>query len=335
MQAKAVVFTAPNQVEVQSITCPEPESTDAVIRLTHSWISNGTEGSFLRGERIHGDTAYREGDPWPFPIIAGYQKIGVVEWVGEEITDLSVGETVFAVSGKVNGMYALTGGQVSPSVSPHGHIWKLPSGVDPLAFSGMVLTQVGYNCGVRAPVEIGDVAVVVGDGMVGQWAAQTLAWRGAEVYLIGRHDYRLALFAGQSGRHVINEKLQPDWAAVIQERCPGGVKVAVDTVGSLDAMTAFMPTMQRNGHLISAGFYGTEDAFPLQPPRYGELSIHLVSGWTRKRMDETLRLIAAGYLDTLPLITHHFPVDQAADAWQLIESKSEPVLGVILDWTEG
>ena len=49
-------------------------------------------------------------------------------------------------------------------------------------------------------------------------------------------------------------------------------------------------------------------------------------------MDETLRMIAGGYLETLPLITHHFPVAQAADAWKLIESKTEPVLGVILDW---
>jgi threonine dehydrogenase-like Zn-dependent dehydrogenase len=43
-------------------------------------------------------------------------------------------------------------------------------------------------------------------------------------------------------------------------------------------------------------------------------------------------MIAGGNLETLPLITHHFPVAHAADAWNLIESKSEPVLGVILDW---
>ena len=49
-------------------------------------------------------------------------------------------------------------------------------------------------------------------------------------------------------------------------------------------------------------------------------------------MDQTLHLITAGYLQTLPLITHSFPVAEAAKAWALIESKSEPVLGVILEW---
>src|SRR5688572_13684121 len=79
MNAYAVVFTAPNQVEFCQVTCPEPGPGDVVVRLTHSWISNGTEGSFLRGERIAGDTPYRPGDPWPFPIVASYQKVGAAE----------------------------------------------------------------------------------------------------------------------------------------------------------------------------------------------------------------------------------------------------------------
>jgi threonine dehydrogenase-like Zn-dependent dehydrogenase len=49
-------------------------------------------------------------------------------------------------------------------------------------------------------------------------------------------------------------------------------------------------------------------------------------------MDDTLNLIAAGHLQTLPLITHHFPVAQAAEAWRLIAAKGDDVLGVILDW---
>ena len=71
MQADAVVFTAPNTVEFSTVTAPDPGPNNIAVRITHSWISNGTEGSFLRGERIEGDTAYRKGDPWPFPIVAG------------------------------------------------------------------------------------------------------------------------------------------------------------------------------------------------------------------------------------------------------------------------
>ena len=49
-------------------------------------------------------------------------------------------------------------------------------------------------------------------------------------------------------------------------------------------------------------------------------------------MDATLDLLTQGVLKTLPLITHHFPAAQAGEAFDLILSRREPVLGVILDW---
>ncbi len=332
MRSKAVVFTAPNRVSVQVVTCPDPGPDDIVVRITHSWISNGTEGSYLRGERSDGDTPFQPGDKMPFPVVAGYQKIGVIETIGDRVTGFSLGETVFATIGKVEGMHHSYAGHVSPSVCPATEVWKLPEGIDPLAFAGMVLTQVGYNAGSRPRIRPGDPAIVFGDGMVGQWTAQTLATRGAEVLLVGRHDDRLALFAGRPFRHVVNTRKR-DWAEYYQETF-GETKaqVAVDTVGDTAVIDAALPLMRRFGHLVSAGFYGTEDRLSLQPPRYGEHTIDLVSGWTRERMDETLRLIAGGYLETLPLITHRFGVKDASRAWELIESKESHVLGVILEW---
>lgn len=330
MEAKAVVFEERNVVRYRTVECSDPGPDDAVVSVTHSWISNGTEGSFLRGERFAGDTALRPGHPDPFPIVAGYQKIGVVEQVGEGIEDLAVGETVFCAMGRVNGMFEQFGGHVSPSIAPRSMIWKLPGGVDPLAFSGLVLTQVGYNCGVKAPIEPGEGAVVVGDGMVGHWAAQTLAWRGAEVLLVGRHEDRLARFQGER-RHTVSSNKE-DWKQMILDLFPKKVAVAVDTIGSVPVMNDFLGLMRRYGHMVSAGFYGTDDLMSLQALRLGELSVDMVSGWAPDRMQQTIELIASGDLDTLGLITHRFPVEQAAEAWDVIREKRGGALGVILEW---
>lgn len=334
MKADAVVFTAPNEVEFTEISCPDPGPDDLVVRVTQSWISNGTEGSYLRGERIAGDTPYRPGDPWPFPIVAGYQKIGTVEWVGADVSGFEVGETVFAAFGKVDGMFEPFGGQVSPSVCPSRFVWKLPPEVEPLAFAGLVLAQVGYNGGSRGSIGIGAGAVVVGDGLVGQWTAQTLAWRGARVVLVGRHDDRLQKFAAGPFRRTVNAR-HGDWLAAAKSLLPDGARITVDTVGSREVIARLFSITQRQGHLVSAGFYGTDDRVALQPLRYGEIALELVSGWTRPRMDRSIDLIAAGHLQTLPLITHRFPAARAAEAWKLIENKIEPVLGVVLDWQEG
>lgn len=327
MLADAVVFTDRNTVAFARVACPDPGPGDVVVRLAHSWISNGTEGSYLRGERTDGDTPYAEGDPWPFPVVAGYQKVGVVERVGDDVDDLAVGETVFATIGRVAGMHHDYAGHLSPSVCPRREVFRLPPGADPLAYAGLVLAQVGYNAGTRPPLASGDPAVVVGDGLVGHWTAQTLAARGADVVLVGRHDDRLARFDGPT----LNAR-RADWGAAVRARFPEGVCVGVDTVGSLAVLDGLRAVSRRFGHLVSAGFYGPDDRWALQPPRYKELSMHLVSGWTRPRLEATLQAVTDGQLQTLPLITHHFPAARAADAWALIETKREPVLGVVLDW---
>ncbi|MDB4385584.1 alcohol dehydrogenase catalytic domain-containing protein, partial [Opitutaceae bacterium] len=117
MKAQAVVFTAPGEVKFQDVSCPDPGPNDVVVDITHSWISNGTEGSFLRGERLAGDTAKAPGDPEPFPMIAGYQKVGWVREVGAEVKDFAVGDFVFAIMSAVEGMFDNQfAGHVSPSV---------------------------------------------------------------------------------------------------------------------------------------------------------------------------------------------------------------------------
>ena len=332
IQADAVVFTKPHTVEFKKVRCPAPGADDVVVRVTRSWISNGTEGSYLRGERVAGDTAYRSGDPVPFPIVSGYQKVGVVEQVGANIADLAVGETVFCACGQVEGMFTPWSGHVSPSISPRSQIWKLPDGADPLAFAGLVLTQVGYNSGNRAPLEPGQAAVVLGDGMVGQWAAQTLAWRGADVFMVGQDPWRLTLMERLTGGRGIN-MLDTDWAAELRRLVPEGLAVAADAVGTAEGTETVLGLLARHGHVVSAGFCGTDDRISLQALRNGELSLDSVSGWDLDRMDHTRALIAKGSLQTLPLITHRFPVAQAAEAWRIISSRSEPVLGVILEWS--
>jgi 2-desacetyl-2-hydroxyethyl bacteriochlorophyllide A dehydrogenase len=334
MDSHAVVFPAPNQVVFQKITCPDPGPEDVVIDVHHSWISNGTEGSFLRGERLEGDVAWKPGHPSPFPMVAGYQKVGRVRWVGAAVKNLAPGDWVFSAMSRVCGMYENRyAGHVSPAVCVGDALMPLPPGVDPLAFAGLVLTQVGYNCGTRSPVKPGQVAVIMGDGLVGHWAGQTLAQQGVKVAMVGRHPDRLAKFAKHGATFLSGTD---NGVAAVRAWAPGPVQVLVESVGSAKAMRDYLPLLAHDGHIAIAGFYKPAGDVNLQEAlqsfRNSEISFDLVSGATRARLEETMRWIAAGKLDTLGLLTHRFPVERAAEAWALIESKKEPVLGVVLDW---
>ena len=331
MQAHAVVATAPGQVAFQIVSVPDPGPEDVVIRVTYSWISNGTEGSFVRGERIAGDTPRASSDPLPFPHVPGYQKVGVVEWVGDAVPHLSIGEMVFATVSRVDGMFYRDGGHVSPAVTHYSQVWKLPGCLDPAAVSGLVLTQVGYNVGIRPQLTVGDAAIVLGDGLVGHWAAQTLQFRGARVLLAGKHDERLALFETRPGDRRVNV-MRENLFNVAKEWATSQVQVLADTVGTISTVESLFPLMQHNSHLVSAGFYGPNGHIDIQTLRNHEMTLHSPAGWMKDRMDATLELLSQGILRTLPLITHRFPASQAADAFELILSRREPVLGVVLDW---
>jgi 2-desacetyl-2-hydroxyethyl bacteriochlorophyllide A dehydrogenase len=334
MHAHAAVAVAPWKVEYLPVAVPEPGDEDVVIRVTHSWISNGTEGSFVRGERIGGDTPRKETDPLPFPHVPGYQKVGIVEGVGSAVTVFGVGDTVFATVSKVSGMFYPTGGHVSPAVTHQSQVWKLPDGLEPEAASGLVLTQVGYNVGIRPEIRPGDPCLVIGDGMVGHWSAQTLQHRGARVMLLGKHDERLKLFRTHPGDRTLNIGAGSVEVA-IREWAPEGVQLAADTVGDIPFLELLYPTMRRFSHISSAGFYGQHGKIDIQKMRDREMTLHAPAGWTKDRMYATLELLSQGALETLHLITHRMPASRSGEAFDLILNRRAGVLGVVLEWDEG
>ncbi|MDG0809103.1 zinc-dependent alcohol dehydrogenase [Cohnella rhizosphaerae] len=332
LQGKAVVFTDRQRVEVHEVRLPAPSADDVVIDVEISWISNGTESSFLRGERTAGDTPYAEGHPWPFPIVAGYQKVGTVLQVGSAVSAFKPGDRVFATISKVEGMYEPYGGHVSPAVTAADQVWKLPQDADPLDYSGLVLAQVGYNCGERPPIREGSRALVIGDGLVGHWAAQTLHHRGSRVTVLGRHEDRMRLLPETIG-HLRSG--QQDTGTELRRLAEAqGLDILVDTVGDMDAVTANLPLLAHDSHFVSAGFYGNRGLVDIQALRDKEITLHAPAGWNKRRMDAALEGIRQGWLQTGKLVTHRFPVDRAAEAWELIVGRHEPYLGVVLEWRQ-
>lgn len=334
MKSPAVLFTAKNKIEFGEVTIPDPGPGDVVVRTTHSWISNGTEGSFLRLERFDGVTPWQPHMPLPYPMVPGYQKVGVVEEVGKDVTGFHEGQNVFVTITRAEGVHFNFAGHLLRGPAVANEVIALPEGEDPLPCSGLVLTQVGTNTGARPTVDTGCHALVVGDGMVGHWSAQTLQMRGAQVALVGRHDFRLNLFAGRQGDLTLNSH-DPDWLEVARNWAGGEFDVVVDTVGNevnYDLNMRLVPMLKWGGHFVTAGHEGFKSWIDLRQFIYREATIHCPCGWTRPRLEWTLGLIHEKKITTRNLITHHFPASQVEQAWHSIFTQKDSTLGVILDW---
>ena len=329
----AVVLERPLEVVVREIEIPPPGPDDMVIDTITTWISPGTEMSYLKGDRVYGDTAAIEGSPNPFPRVVGYQKVGRITEVGKNVTGFEVGQVVFNTFGRARGVFEEHVGHVKTSVCPPEDVYPLPDGVDAEWFSGGVLTQVGYNCGSRAPIEKGELAVVLGDGLVGLWTAQTLQHRGAKVWLVGRHDLRLDKFVCRDGDRAIKLK-RGDGIEPLKAQLDQPIAMVVETIGVLAPMVELVPHMRHNGHLVCTAFYGgpSDDVIHVPQIRRGELSLHTPAGVRRERMEKTIELIAQGVLQTAPMITHRLPYTDAARAFDLLMNHKDQALGVLLQW---
>ena len=85
-----------------------------------------------------------------------------------------------------------------------------------------------------------------------------------------------------------------------------------------------------NAIVTIVALYDTPQVLPL-PDMYGKNLVFKTGGLDGCDCAETLRLIAAGELDTTPLITHRFPFSRIEEAYRLFESKADGVLKIAID----
>lgn len=328
MKTRAVVFTDVEQIEVQEIEMPPPGPGEVQIRTTTSTISAGTEGWALRRLFTWADT--------PYPCVPGYQRVGTITELGPDVEGWQVGDRVMATVGCWTGdVVPHWGSHVEVGNTVAHQLFWIPEGCDEVDASAGVVAQVGYNAGSRADMEPGDWCVVYGDGLIGQSAAQAAGARGANVILVGHRAERLGLGAEHSAALAVNSH-EEDVVEVVRDHIGAPhVRFLIDTVQREEAQREYMPLLEHGkGQVIYSGFTPTEAWASMAELQKAELTAHFVSGWDRERMDATLTLMAEGQMHLRPLVTHHVDAfTRGSDMYRMILDKSEPFLGITLDWT--
>ena len=188
------------------------------------------------------------------------------------------------------------------------------------------------------------MAVVIGEGLVGQYAAQVLRHRGARVILSGLIPARLETAARFSADEVFDAS-KPDsgdtggagrgggLAAYVRARHPAGVAIAVDTASSAHTVRMATGLLARNGHLVMNGFYPPpESLVDWHWLRGKELTLHCPNSRTRARLEAALRLIADGAMRVEELVTHELPLADAPRAYDMLLDPRARYLGIVIRW---
>ena len=254
-QVKAVVARAKGEpVLVETINVPDPGPGEAVVKIQACGV-------------CHTDLHYREGGiNDEFPFLLGHEAAGVVESVGEGVTEVAPGDFVvlnwravcgdcracnrgepwycFATHNATQKMTLADGTELSPALGigafaektlvAAGQCTKVDQNARPAAVG---LLGCGVMAGFGAAMNTGNVGrgmsvAVIGCGGVGTAAVAGSALAGAsKVIAVDIDDRKLAAATRMGATHTVNSK-ENDPVEAIQALTGGfGADVVIDAVG--------------------------------------------------------------------------------------------------------
>lgn len=282
---RAVISARPAEVAVGEVSLAPLAADQVLIRTLHSGVSTGTDKWVLQGKFTWGNAQY--------PLCPGYQRVGVIEELGADVTAFEIGQIVAATTSVgLEGVYPFWGAHIERAASAQGSVYPA-DGIDPRAASLFVSAQVGYNAASRVTGSPGDGVVVVGDGIIGSSAALCARARGFRVLMVGRHDARLAPLA-ELGISTLNSRTEPLDAVASFDPL-----AAIDTIHSLDSFATYFAALPiRSGQVVFSGHSpgGVTTWGDMEAMQKKELTAHFVSGWTPERLAATLQLMRSGDL---------------------------------------
>ena len=326
MQAYAVIFPQANHVEIGEVQLPDPGPEDVVVQTEFSGISIGTEGWLLTGK-------YRGVQ---FPMVSGYQKVGIITHVGEKVDGYREGQRVFLRHTKLaSDIHSFWGGHTSLSVADYRQLIAVPDGADPASASLLVMVAVGYHgAGELVDVQPGELVAVVGQGLIGQFAAQVCRQRGCTVVTTEPVALRRELSA-KLAAHVAVDPTAEDPGQVIREFKAEGADVVIDCSANAQAINqSFEWLKNRGSRYCFQAYYPDLTPLDLFYPHVKEMVAYFPTNVTDKGMHEMMQWIADGRARVRPLITHIENWRQAPKLFELMMTEPGQCLGMVLDWRD-
>ncbi len=250
------------------------------------------------------------------PFAPGGEAAGVIDAVGECVTDLSVGDRVVAMTG--NGCYA------EAVIANRAQVVPIADGMPFDIASGFTMTYGTSHHALkqRARLQAGETLLVLGAaGGVGLAAVELGKLMGAKVIAAASTEAKLQVCREYGADETIHYA-DTDLKAEVKRLTGGrGVDVVYDPVGDRFAEPAFR-SMAWNGRYLVVGFAGGGiPSLPLNLPLIKGASIVGVfwGAFTqaepevhRANMTELLEWYAAGKLK--PHVSKHFPLAEGAAA---------------------
>lgn len=344
---KALIYYGPGKLALEERAIPEIGETDVLVKLTRAGICGTDLTAYRVGGITTGVLAKGEfGHDGQF----GHEMVGVVEKVGTKVKDVQVGDRVFInpTTAKRTGMLGCSiAGAFSEYVNvedaAYGYnLLKLP---DTASFDDTIIIEplsVGTHAKNVIHVQPHEKVVIYGAGIIGLCTlaaclaigcvepvvADLNADRLLEVEKLGGTPYRIGSdqpiedFLGQHFGVVLNEFGQP------------GVDVDafIDAAGAKTIPNEIIHMAKKGARLSIVAIHKADAAMDAAQILSKELIVRGSCGYTPSDVLEAFNHAVYKRTEIADIVTHHFPIDQALEAFATANDPATGAIKVVIDY---
>lgn len=319
------------------------DEKDAIVRITMSSICSS-------------DIHIKHGSvPRAVPgITVGHEMVGIVEEVGSAVTKVKpkdrvtvnvetfCGDCYYCKHGWVNnctdhnGGWALgcriDGGQTDFVRVPYADqgLNHIPDSVsdEQALFTGDILAT-GFWAAKISEIKEEDHVLIIGAGPTGICTLLCVLLKNPAAVIMCEKDPNRVAFIKEHYPEV-TVVAPEECKAYTEEHCPrGGADVVLEVAGAKDTFRLAWECARANAIVTVVALYDEPQELPL-PSMYGKNLTFKTGGVDGCNCDEILSLIEAGKIDTTPLITHKYPLNEIEEAYRIFENKLDGVIKVAI-----
>jgi len=206
---------------------------------------------------------------------------------------------------------------------PERNVHQLPPQIDELAGALSEPLACCVHALEMTRVDPGDIVVVSGPGTVGLLMAQVVKAAGARVVVLGTtaDEARLEMARKLGADLALNVQTQDVKRSMDDLTGGAGVDVAFECAGAGPSAQSCLALVRRRGRYAQVGLFGKPVQWDMDQLCFKEIRVsasfaHVPSAW-RKAM----RLLAAGQVQTRPLVSQVLPITEWQKAFDAFERR--------------
>jgi 2-desacetyl-2-hydroxyethyl bacteriochlorophyllide A dehydrogenase len=331
---KSLYFTAPGQVEIRQTSLPPLAPGQMLVETICSAISAGTEMLVYRGQfpKDMADNNDALSSSLAYPVSYGYACVGRVTKISKDMRHRWLGKLVFAFQP-----------HASHFIAKPDELFSVPEGMSPETACFLPNMETAVNLVQDAAPILGERALVFGQGIVGLLTTALLA-EFPLASLVTCDCYSLRREASLSlGVAATLDPDGPDFRERIGEQLPSGADLSLELSGAPAALDDAIASTGFGGRVIIGSWYGEKQTVLDLGGAFHRSRIQLISSQVstiapglRGRWDKARRFgvvwEALERIQPEKWITHRFPLEQAGEAYRLLDTSPEETIQILFNY---